>query len=194
SNDESLLDRFIAQRRALLQVLMEDIIDESARRLASCGGLDDVRESDRYTVDHSATMKADMDEVWQVLQKGKLHRASQVVKANLRSGKIVGELLILFALVPELVDQSVRHSHGRLAKTSYLKWYRDRIGGTDVVTIPERLCRFIAPERLIGLKPASDAGGTGYRIPMHQLIMAKDYVASMTDTAAKRHYQAFILG
>jgi dGTPase len=164
---------------------MEDAIEETQRRLRRLPSAAAVREQDNYTVAHAAAVQRDVDEIWSKLQAGKLHKDRRVVAANLRAGKVVGELFILFAMAPDLVDSDFARSHRSLARSNYIKFYENISGSPCTVRIPKRLCGFMAPDRLIGFsQPQSDH----YAVPVHDFIMAKDYVASFTDHRASSVY------
>lgn len=178
---ETVLERFISQRRAILGVLMEDAIEETARRMQSAGSMLRVRASDSYTVYHSSAIERDVTEIWKNLQAGKLHKDRRVVAASMRASKIVGELVLLFSVSPELVDRRFARSHSQLKTTRYIKFYEGFVG--DSVLIPKTLFSFIAPDRIIGRKREP---GDAYRVQTSDLIQAKDYVAGMTDHRAKR--------
>jgi dGTPase len=178
---ETALERFISQRRAILSVLMEDAIEETARRMQRAGSMLRVRASDSYTVFHSSPIERDVTEIWKSLQAGKLHKDRRVVAANMRASKIVGELVLLFTVSPELVDRRFARAHSLLKVTRYIKFYESFV--TEEVSVPRALFSFIAPDRIIGRKLEASQS---YRVRTSDLIQAKDYVASMTDHRAKR--------
>lgn len=186
SDTEPLLDRFISQRRAILQVLMEDVIMASGRRIAQCKSADDVRRANEYTIDHSSAIRADVAEVWRKLQAGMLHKHHRVVAANLRAGKMVSRLLVLFAIAPELIDRDFARSHRNLKHTTYLRWYRERSGAS--VSVPRTATAGLPLSHSIGVG-LPDA--EHYEVPIHDLVMAKDYVASLTDRRAMALYHSF---
>jgi len=172
---ESLHERFISQRSLLLGIVMEDIIDSSAERLERIGTLSEVRTAKRYTVSHSDELAEEINEVWKLLQAGKLHRDARVRIANLRAARIVRELTLLFATSPELVDERFSAGHRRLNETEYMHFYRRRTGAK--VKVPGEMLSFIFA--------SGEAGAGDWEIPCEQLIQAKDFVAGLSDERAR---------
>lgn len=180
SSGESLYERFISQRGAILKVIMEDVLKATDRRLANVTKLEEIRQREDYTVTYSEAVGQDIDEIWKRLQAGILHKDSSVLAENARAAKIISDLLLLYATAPHLVAEPFRKAHNRLKTTEYLKWYRRRVG--PEVGIPkEKLAKF-AYDHVIGAK--RKARGGNWIIPTEDLVLAKDYVASLTDTRA----------
>ena len=186
SGGGSLYERFISQRRLVIKVLMEDIINATEQRLGKLRGIADVRKAPEYTVNHSPKMQKAVAEVWHKLQAGRLHKDARVIMANVRSANIVSQLVILLCYHPDLISVQFRLAHERLYKTDYLKFYRDRVGRH--VRIPEQLRGFLSLEYTIG------QSGIAADVTTENLILAKDYVASLTDSAARSLHSRYALG
>jgi dGTPase len=187
---EPLLRRFLTQRRILIRVLMEDIIEATGRRLAQLGSPAGVRSAAHFMVDYSDELSADVSEVWRKLQVGLLHRDPRVLDANLRAARTVSRLLLLFAIFPDLVDPAFRKSHERLHTGPYLDFFRTRCKKVDV---DADLLRFLPLELLIGGDAvAVSTGGSGRSLPVEQVVLATDYVAGLTDSQASRLYGRFL--
>lgn len=191
SKEETLFDRFISQRRALLQVLMEDAIVETDRRLARLGSLGAVRNAGDYTVTFSPEISAEVTEVWHVLQKGVLHKDARVEAANLYAAKIVSELFLLFALSPGLIEDRFEKMHYKLHKMEYMRHYKGLVSSGSV-RIPTHLVTPLFLDRMIGRQTKPINGE--WIVAVEHIVMAKDYVASLTDTQAKLLHQQLIAG
>lgn len=188
---ESLLRRFLTQRRSLIRVLMEDVIESSGRRLARLTSREAVRAAEHYVVDHSDELGADVGEVWRKLQVGKLHRDPRVLDANMRAARTVSRLLLLFSVFPDLVEPAFRRSHERLNAGPYMEFFRRRC---ESVEIEAELLRFLPLELLIdgaGLT-LPDAPGRNLSLPVERVVLATDYVAGLTDNQASRLYARFL--
>jgi dGTPase len=124
-SDESLSQQFAEQRRWVLKVLMEDVLQASSKRLArlSSPSLSNIRGAGAYLIQHSEEMLADIEEIWHKLQAGRLHCDRRVVSANLHAARIVGELAITYSVMPDLVEERFRQEHGRLNGSAYMDWY-----------------------------------------------------------------------
>ncbi|HEY1852253.1 MAG TPA: dNTP triphosphohydrolase [Candidatus Binataceae bacterium] len=189
-DEKELYEQFISQRRAILNVLMEDILQASDQRLRDVDSLDDVRGRKQYVIDYSTAMSADVTEIWNRLQKGALHKDGRVVAANMRAATITRDLLLLYTLSPQLIEHSFASMHSGLTGTNYVKWYDSKVGQT--VGVPRRLVSRYFYEQLIGQDKIVQ--GDNLMLPTSQLVMAKDYVASLTDTKATSEHRRHILG
>jgi dGTPase len=185
SPGESLFDRFISQRRAILNVLMEDILSATDQRLAGLSSLKDVRENYDYTVKHSDEIKKDIGEIWKQLQAGILHNNSAVKTENSRAARIIRDLFYVYIVAPHLVDERFQEAHRRLANSKYLDWYIKNVG--PKVGIPKKNLSRFAYEHIIGETPTSQ--GDNWMMPTHNIVLAKDYVASLTDARAVIEHQ-----
>jgi dGTPase len=186
SGNESLIQRFVSQRRALLRVLMEDVLVATDYRLAKLGSsLKAVRETDDYTVAFSPAIQTELDEVWRLLQADLLHRDGRVIQANLQAGATVTRLFLLYMLRPELIDDSFRRAHYRLKDSEYLHHY-EGLNGQDSVGFPKRIVSSLAVDRMIGSGLKEE--GDNLVVPLYDVILAKDYVASLTDAHASTAY------
>jgi dGTPase len=108
--------------------------------------------------------------------------------ANSRAARVVSELLLLVAVFPELVDPPFRASHERLWGGEYLRYYRTLAGGS--VNIPAKFLHFLPLDRLIGIQRQSR--GDGHVVNIEDLVVAKDFVASLTDRRAHELYATFL--
>lgn len=183
---ESLLMRFVMQRRNVIKVLMEDAINETGRRLAKISSPTAVRNQTGYLVDHSPNVHADVAEVWKRLQAGMLHKDARVVRANMKAARIVTQLCLAFAFFPELVASQFRAEHKRLWGGNYMKYYRDLHGAR--VDIPTDLTSFLLLDKFIGLESQV---GNRRSVAVEELVMAKDFVASLTDIQATSQHREF---
>jgi dGTPase len=177
---ESLHERFLSQRSLLIGLLMEDIIEATNQRLSSICTLADVRRGPSYTVNHSRGFSHWVDQIWEQLQKGKLHRDARVRMANIRAARVVRELTLLMAVAPQLVEARFREGHARLHSTEYMSFYRRETG--TKVQLQRASLRFLGGD-------AGDALGLGTsgqpEVPIEDLIQAKDYVAGLSDERAR---------
>jgi dGTPase len=110
----SLSQQFAEQRRWVLKILMEDLLQASSRRLArlSSPSLSSIRDASAYMIQHSEEMLSDIEEIWRKLQVARLHSDRRVVSANLHAARIVGELAVTYSLMPELIEERSRSSSG----------------------------------------------------------------------------------
>jgi len=180
---ESLYDRFVSQRRAILKVIMEDILNSTDFRLRTIHNIDeDVRMTREYIVAYSDVLGTEIGEVWDRLQAGRLHKHQAVVSEYGRAARIVRDLLLLFASTPALVEPIFRKSHESLynPRCDYIGWYVSRVG--EKVGIPKQILSKYSYEYNIGMR--LEEQGDKWLIPIENLVLAKDYVASLTDTTA----------
>ena len=124
--------------------------------------------------------------MWRDLQKGILHKHRAVVAENMRAARIVRDLLITYTIAPELIEPQFLHLHQGLRDTDYLKWYRQQVG--EQVGLPQRLLSRYAYEHAISVNLRKQ--GDNWLIPTDNLVMAKDYVASLTDVRAINEHRA----
>ena len=177
---ETLFDRFISQRRAILQILMEDVLNETDRRLAAHSSLASIRAQKEYVVNHSTELDTEVKEVWRKLQSGRLHPHPDVAAANRRAAEITTTLFLLFAVRPEVMNDAFRHGYERLTGSDYLAFYVKAVG--ESVDIPVELVDRFFLDRTIGAETRREQDH--YRIPTVDVIRSKDYVASLTDGQA----------
>lgn len=171
---------FLAQRRNILRILMEDVLVATSKRLARMTP-DGVRKAGEYMVNHSKAMQHDVSEVWERLQVARLHEDRRVKLANLKATRIVSDLTLLFAASPGLVDADFSSEYARLRSSKYMKYYRDEVG--KAVQVQPELLAFVPLERLIGFKHSANKS---FEIPVEDLVMAKDFVAGLTDSRARK--------
>jgi dGTPase len=106
---------------------MEDVLRATSRRL-SCISTSAVRNANDFLVNHSEEMQADVNEIWDKLQAGRLHQDRRVVGANMAAARIVSELTLAFSLVHELVDRRFREEHEPLENSDYMRFYEGKVG------------------------------------------------------------------
>ena len=189
SRGESLYDRFISQRRSILKVLMEDILRATDQRLSRLGSIAQVRGTRAYTIDYSDPIKEDVLEIWRRLQAGSLHAHPLVVAESLRAARIVRDLFLVYAIAAKLVAPVFRESHCGLAGMGYMEWYEQRVG--KHVGIPKRLLARYSYEHLLGSELQSQ--GDNWLVLTTDLLLAKDYVASLTDAGAIEEHRKHCL-
>lgn len=183
--EDELVELFISQRRAMLRVLMEDVLTATDRRLVALGSPEEVRHRQEYIVAHSNDVSDEMAEVWRKIQAGVLHKDPAVVTANNRAAAIVSDLFLAFAVAPHLIDERFRRSHERLDASGYMDWYRDRVGAS--LGIPKRRVSKLSMEFAIG--GALTSQGDNWAIPTEWIVRSKDYVASLTDSRAMAEHR-----
>lgn len=183
-NGDSLYSKFIEQRGSIIKLLMEDIILESTKRISKLKSKNDVFNSGHYCIFHSGQIDNDMGEVWDKIQVRKLHLDPRVLSANMKASRMVSQLLLLFTIVPEYINTQFRIEHERLNKTEYIKYYRDQRKNID---IPDELLSFLPLDMMIGFSSAKTKN-----IDIYQLVLAKDYVASLTDKKLKKVYKELL--
>jgi dGTPase len=123
-------------------------------------------------IQHSEEMLSDIEEIWRKLQVDCLHRDRRVVLANLHAARIVGELAVTYSLMPELIEERFRRDYERLNESQYMNWYKKKVGAK--VTYPMHA--------VIGKKYDLAKEIT---VNTEQLVIAKDYVASFSDSRAR---------
>jgi len=122
-----LSQQFAEQRRWVLKILMEDVLQASNKRLArlTSKSLESIRGATEYMIQHSEDMLADVEEIWKKLQTARLHTDRRVLSANLHAARIVGELAITYSIFPNLIEDRFRQEHARLEATKYIQWYKE---------------------------------------------------------------------
>lgn len=189
--DASLSTRFLEQRRWVLKILMEDVLQASNRRLSRLPGHSRqyIRDAGGYVIQHSEDMGADVAEIWEKLQAGRLHKDSRVRSATLHAARVVSELTIAYSLLPELIEERFREEHGRLSGSKYMEFYRGRVG--QKVNLRRDMIAFLPMHVLIGTEHK-----LGEDIPVHteHIVMAKDYVAALSNSRARRLHRELIEG
>ena len=98
-------------------------------------------------MNHSDEILRDMNEVWERLQRARLHEDRRVKVANLQAVRIVSNLTIAFAVCPQLIEPGFAAEHSRLRSTDYIAQYRARAGGS--VSIHAGLIDVLSLERMI---------------------------------------------
>lgn len=199
---ESEHERYVSQRRALLSFLMEDSIDATAKRLRR----GDWRSAADYTVNHSERVAAEVSEVWHVLQAGRLHKDARVIAANLRAARIVSDLFMTFAIQPALVDREFARRHGHLKETRYMQWYEQRAttrrqgkSTFRICHIPGKIAESLRLDAAIGAKKSLEGAREGeardgWDVLYENVVMAKDFVASLSDAQARMLHENLVNG
>lgn len=187
SPGESLYDRFVSQRRAILKVIMEDILTSTGLRLNTINNIEDIRKTREYIVAYSDSIGTQIVEIWDRLQVGILHKDQGVVGEYGRAARIVHDLLLLYASTPALVEPIFRKSHESICnpESSYIKWYISKVG--EKVGIPKQMLLKYSYEYNIVSRLEEQADT--WLMPIENLVLAKDYVASLTDTTAISEYR-----
>lgn len=170
---DSLYLKFLEQRGMIIKFLMEDIIVESSKRLSKVSSRKDVLNAQDYCIFHSPQTTADIDEIWIKIQCRKLHQDPRVLAANMSASKKVSELTLLFTIYQEFIEEDFRIAHGQLSTKEYASFYRNI---TKTIEIPKELLAFLPLDSMIGFKDNMRKG-----IDVMKLILAKDYVAGLTD-------------
>ncbi len=186
---EALYERFISQRRAILKVIMEDILTATEKRLVKINTLEDIHNNKDYIVTYSESLKRDITEIWENLQEGILHKDPKVITKNNQAARIVTNLLLLYAISPLLVEKRFREAHNRLEGEKYLNWYKEK-RKNEKIGIPMKLLSSFYYEQVIGTEPI--VKDNKLWIPIEDLILAKDYIASFTDRQAILEYRKHI--
>ncbi|NVM29290.1 MAG: dNTP triphosphohydrolase [Candidatus Helarchaeota archaeon] len=188
SPGESLYERFISQRRAILKVIMEDVINATDKNLANINSIEKIRENRDYLVTYSEDLKPDIHELWEKLQAGILHKDPSVIAQNLYATKIITELLLLYTISPKFVNERFRGTYRKLKNSDYIKYYIQRVGDNKIC-IPKRLIKFNY-DKIIGI--TFEQKRDNILIPIEDFIGAINYVASLTDIQAKNEHQKFL--
>jgi dGTP triphosphohydrolase len=131
-------------------------------------------------VNHSDDILRDMNDVWNGLQRKKLHQDRRVKLANLRAARVVSDLTAVFAVCPQLVDAKFSAEHERLRTKDYIHHYRKCTGAS--VLIRPGLIDFLQLEHMIGVKREP---GRPVKVIVDDLVQAKDFVAGLTDSRAR---------
>lgn len=189
SGTETSLHRFLSQRGEIINILMRDTLEATAIRLKGISGIDDPRMWDEYVVKPSDEIIADISEVWKKIQVNVLHKDPKVVRANARAARIIETLMMLFSFCPHLVTFSTTEYFELLdTHTEYMQRYKKAIG-SDHVSIPRENGSLFAPA--LAMDKDIILTSEQYRIPLKNLVRAKDYVASLTDGQALHLYRHY---
>jgi len=170
---DDVLNAFLSIRSQLISLLMEDLIEESARRISKIKDKKDVRNHSCYLIFHSDEINSDMDEIWKNIQVKKLHNNSEVLSMNLKASRIISEITILFLIFPEYIDKKYINEHKNLISSEYVNFYRRF---NSKVNIHRELLNFLPLDMMIGVDDRKISG-----IDPYYLVLAKDYVASLSN-------------
>ncbi|MCA2772328.1 MAG: hypothetical protein IM483_15180 [Microcystis sp. M122S2] len=163
---------------------MEDVISSSTLRISqnNIRTPQDARDADNYVINHSEEISLAVGEIWKNLQAGKLFSNRKVLNSNLLAAKIVSELVILFAIIPDLIETDFRKEYISIENSKYYSFYKDKLG--EQITIKAEMLNYIPFHLLIGTQyPAYQDIDN---IPLIDLIRSKDYVASLSDYKARK--------
>lgn len=183
--DDILYAKFIEQRGSIIKLLMEDLIIESSKRIGSLSSINEVRNASDYCIFHSAELVYDMNEIWTKIQVQKLHNDPRVITANLKASKIVTELVILFTLFPQYIDLRFQSEHQHLKPGPYMKYYYDK---TKLISIPESHVTFLPLNFMIEFNFEKLR-----KVDIYNLIIAKDYVASLSDNRCRKLHKELLM-
>lgn len=184
SSSENVMSQYLRQRKSLIKILMEDVITSSTLRISqkSIKSDDDSRKANEYIINHSKEISQAVAEIWNNLQVSKLFINRKVLNANLLAAKIVSELVILFTIIPHLIEIEFKDDYQELENSVYYNFYKEKLGKD--ITIKAVMLNFIPFHLLIGTNyPAYQ---DIKNIPLLDLLRAKDYVASLTDYKARK--------
>ena len=199
-NGESLYFKFLEQRGSIIKLLMEDLILESSKRLTKIKNSTTVFNVGYYTIFQSPTIDRDMNEIWEKIQVAKLHKDPRVMTANLNAARKVSELTLLYVAFPSLIEEQFRVEHERLKtlSTKYIGHYdqfgKGLPGKQNMVVVSTDLFRFLPMDRIIGEELKVDASQSSQEVPIYDIVLAKDYVASLTDKKVNSLYEQLIRG
>jgi len=185
SRGEDLYDRFISQRRSILKVIMEDVLNSTEVRLSRLKDIAEVRRHPYYAIDFSPELGSEIKEIWDNLQTAILHKEPLVVQSNMRAANVVRPLLYLYAFVPRLVNPKFAASHDGLMNLDYGQHYFKRLG--QEIGLAKRLVSNYPFASLIG--SSIKQPGDNYQIGTWDVVRAKDYVASLTDSEALSEFR-----
>ncbi len=185
----SLLDQFISQRRSILKVVMEDVLLETDRRLSKYRNLEEIRTDEDYVVFYSKVLEQEIAEIWNILQAGLLHKDPRVKLSNMKTARIINDLFLVFTFFPELVSRSFTNSHDQLKSKHYGQYYEKEMGSE--IGVPKRLLLNYHLEKIIDKETRSE--GDNYIIRSWDVVRAKDYVASLSDTSAFSEYRKHLV-
>ena len=184
NSSETVMSQFSRQRRSLIKIVMEDVINSSTLRISqkNIATPDDARNASEYIINHSTELSNAIGEVWNNLQVRKLFTNRKVLNSNLLAAKIVSELVILFTLIPNLVEEEFNEYYDHLQNSDYHNYFKTKLG--IQINIKAEMLNFIPFHLLIGTKyPAYQDINT---IPLFDLLRSKDYVASLSDYKARK--------
>jgi len=180
--EETELRRYLSQRGEIINILTKDVLENTQSLLRQLNSREEVSQHKDYLVRPSDEIAEDMREVWVELQVGILHRHPRVVGANARASRIVNTLLMLFMFSPDLIDLSFREYFKFLENhTPYVKAYEEAVG-TDLISIGKEAGSYF--DAALARDPTIESNGYAYRMPLRNLILAKDYVTFLTDGQA----------
>lgn len=184
NSSDSFYNHFISQRRAILKLVMEDVLTASEKRLVRIKNYEEIKEAESYLIGFSSDMQDCLNEIWDKLQAGLLHKDSRVNAANFRAAQIISSLFYLYAFSPDLIDLGFRNNHEFLKCSKYIEYYNGKLNKkTGIAKHKVSQYNF---NLMIGKEV--DIEGDNYMIPTYNIILAKDYVASLTDQRAIKEY------
>lgn len=184
STTEDAIAQFLRQRKSIIKILMEDVITSSTLRISQKNIVtaQDARDADAYIIDHSPEAALAVGEVWYELQEKRLFSDSKVQSANMLAAKIVSELVILFAVIPDLIEKEFSEPYKIHENSEYLERYREN-GASANVPINSSLLSFMPFHLMIG---GDNRRRPPIEVSLFHLIQAKDYVASLSDYKARK--------
>lgn len=182
---ESLFERIISQRHAIINILMTDLLNVTNGNLSGFNNLDDIRnKKDTYIVSFSSEINREIHEIWKKLQAGILHKDKLVMTENANATKIITNLLLLYIAKPEFIDNRFLQSHRKLIGTDYMNYFKEKIGAC--IEIPNSLLERFDYKIANSLKSNNELV-----LSIERVISAIDYTASLTDIQAKEEYQKY---
>jgi dGTPase len=184
NSSEHVLQQYLRQRKSIIKILMEDVIRTSTLRISQNSIMtpQDARDANDYVINHSEEISYAVGEIWKILQANKLFLNRKVLSSNLLAAKIVSELVILFAIIPDLIETDFRRDYISLENSQYYSFYKDKLG--EQITIKAGMLNYIPFHLLIGTQyPAYQDIDN---VPLIDLLRSKDYIASLSDYKARK--------
>lgn len=184
NSPNSFYNLFVSQRRSILKIIMEDVLTASEKSLTRIQKQEEIKNADEYLIRFSADIQDCLDEVWEKLQSGLLHKDSRVEAANFRAKQITSALFYLYAFYPKLIDANFKRNHKILINSEYMKFYYEKLD-RKIGIAKHKVSQYnFNPLLEEGIKSVGD----NYEIPTYNVILAKDYIASLTDQSAIKEY------
>ncbi|HCG5516885.1 TPA: hypothetical protein NJ103_004652, partial [Vibrio parahaemolyticus] len=121
--------------------------------------------------------------------------------ANLQASKMVSDLTLLYIAIPGLIEENFRIEHEKLlshAKSrNYITHYEGENAegklGIKTVPVETSLFRFLPLDKVIGEGINVDLTQSTQRIRVYDMILAKDFVAGLTDKRTKSLYRSLLM-
>jgi dGTPase len=185
---DTQLHRYLSQRGEIINILTKDTLENTEDILQELKEPKALAAYRYYAFRPSDEMAEDISEVWRKIQVGILHNHPRVVGASARASRIVKNLLMLFSFSPRLVESSFREYFLFLGG-NYMAPYVGIIG-SDTVAISKASGSYF--DSALAKDTRITSSEFEYRVPLSNIIMAKDYVASLTDGQALQLHNSYV--